>query len=213
QQGLPADQVLAIIDDSYDRLWFTGFAGISAVDKKSLAEWASGNRSRINPILYRNAQGLQFRTGSTVFPGAARSADGHLWLSMADGVIEVTPPDPAASHAPQFPVLIENVTVDNVSHSEFGPIRMSAGARSIELRYTALTLSNPETVRFRYRLEGFDKDWVDAETRRFAFYNNLKPGVYNFRVAASFDQEHWQESPELVLDQRPFFYQTWWFAL
>ena len=211
QQGLSVGQVLAIIDDSYDRLWFTGFAGISAVDKKSLAEWASGKRSRINPILYRNAQGLQVRTGSTVFPSAAQSADGHLWFSIADGMIEVTPPNPAASHAPEFPVPIEDVTVDNLSHSAIGPIRISAGARSIEVRYTALTLSNPETVKFRYRLEGFDKDWVDAETRRFAFYNNLKPGDYNFRVAASIDQEHWQESPALVLDQLPFFYQTIWF--
>jgi signal transduction histidine kinase len=110
-------------------------------------------------------------------------------------------------------VLVEDINIDGIEHSESSRIRISPGARSIELRYTALTLSNPEAVRFRYRLDGFDPDWVDAGTRRFAFYNNLKPGVYNFRVAASTDQKQWQESSTRVLDQLPFFYQTWWFAL
>jgi ligand-binding sensor domain-containing protein/signal transduction histidine kinase len=213
QQGLPADQVFAILDDSYDRLWFTGFAGIAAIDKKSLADWAAGRRRKLNPLLYRSAEGLEVRTSSNVFANSARTPDGHLWFSIADGLVEVTPPDPAASHAPQFPVLVEDVTVDGVPYAELGRIRMPPGTRSVELRYTALTLSNAEAVRFRYRLEGIDKDWVEAGARRQAFYNNLKPAVYKFRVAASAGQEQWQESPALVVEELPFFYQTWWFML
>jgi signal transduction histidine kinase len=122
-------------------------------------------------------------------------------------------PVPPASRGPAFPVLIEDASVDGIFHSGQGRIGIPPGARSIQLRYTALTLSNAETVRFRYRLEGIDNDWVEADKRRIAFYNNLKPGTYQFRVEASTGGEQWQESPALVLEQFPFFYQTWWFML
>lgn len=213
QQGLPSDQVFAILDDSYDRLWFTGYGGIAAIEKKSLTEWAAGRRHWLKPMLYRSADGLQINNHDRVFPSASRSADGHLWFSMADGLSEVTPPNPSASHSPKFPVVIEDVKIDGVSHSQSNRIRIPPGARSIELRYTALTLSSPETVRFRYRLEGVDEDWVDADARRVAFYNNLKPRTYTFRVSASAGEEQWRESSALVLEQLPFFYQTKWFML
>jgi signal transduction histidine kinase len=213
QQGLPSDQVFAILDDSYDRLWFTGYAGIAAIEKKSLVEWAAGRRHWLKPMVYRSADGLQIISRDRVSPNAARSADGHLWFSMADGLSELIPPNPSASHGPKFPVVIEHVTVDGVSHLQSSRIRIPPGARSIELRYTALTLSSPETVRFRYRLEGVDDDWVDADARRVAFYNNLKPGTYTFRVSASASEEQWRESSALVLEQLPFFYQTKWFTL
>jgi hypothetical protein len=213
QQGLPADQVFAILDDSYDRLWFTGFAGIAAIDKKSLADWAAGQRHNLNPILYGSAQGIQISTVEGAFPDAARTPDGHLWFSIANGLAEVTPPTPGDSHPAQFSVLVEDVTADGVPGTELGRIRMAPGTRTVELRYTALTLSDAETVRFRYRLEGLDNDWVYADTRRLVFYNNLKPGAYTFRVAARVGEEQWQESPALVVEQLPFFYQTWWFML
>jgi signal transduction histidine kinase len=88
-----------------------------------------------------------------------------------------------------------------------------AGSRSIEIGYTALTLSSPETVRFRYRLEGIDNKWVDVDSRRIAFYNTLKPGTYTFRVAASAGGDEWREGAPLVFRQLPFFYQTAWFML
>ena len=217
QQGLPADQVFAILGDSYNRIWIAGFAGIAAVDKKSLADWAAGGRSKINPIVYQIAVG-HTGFGLNIFPNAAQTADGHLWFSIADGLCEITPPDTAATHAFRFPVVVEDVNIDGAHHleparAEQGRVRIAPGARSIELRYTALTLSKPETLQFRYRLDGVDNDWVSADTRRLAFYNNLKPGAYNFRVAAREWGGEWQESPALVLEQLPFYYQTWWFTL
>jgi ligand-binding sensor domain-containing protein/signal transduction histidine kinase len=213
QQGLPADQVFAILDDSYDRLWFTGFAGIAAIDKKSLADWAAGQRPNLNPILYGSAQGIQMSTVERAFPDAARTPDGHLWFSIENGLAEVTPPPPGNSRPLQFPVLVEDVIADGVPGTESGRLRIAPGTRSVELRYTALTLSDAEVVRFRYRLEGLDNDWVYADTRRLAFYNNLKPGAYTFRVAAHVGEEQWKESPALLIEQLPFFYQTWEFML
>jgi signal transduction histidine kinase len=106
---------------------------------------------------------------------------------------------------------VEDATIDRVPNFEPDRIRILPGARAIELRFTALTLSSPETVRFRYRLEGFDDDWIDAGVRRVAYYNNLKPGTYTFKVQGSPGAEQWLESPPLLLEQLPFFYQTWWF--
>ena len=213
QQGLFSDQIFAIVDDTYERLWFTGYGGISSIEKKSLTEWAAGRRQRLNPTVYPGAEGLQVWTLGRFFPNAVRSADGHLWFSIADGLAEVTPLKPGGSQTTEFPVLVEDVTIDRVSHSELGRIRIPPGARSIEIRYTALTLSRPETLRFRYRLEGIDSDWVDADTRRVAYFNNLEPGSYTFRVSASGGQEQWRESSAMILEQLPFFYQTRWFML
>jgi ligand-binding sensor domain-containing protein/signal transduction histidine kinase len=213
QQGLPADQVFAILDDSFNRIWLGGQTGITAIDKKSLSEWASGVRHKLDPVLYPFPRGVEAGFSTMFFPSAARSTDGNLWFGGIGGLTEVTPSDPAASHTSHFPVLVEDVTVDSVVHSPSGVIGMPPGTRSIEVRYTALALSNAEAVRFRYRLEGMDKDWVDADTRRFAFYDNLKPGAYKFRVAARVGEEQWQESSTLMLEQLPFFYQTWSFML
>jgi PAS domain S-box-containing protein len=214
QQGLHADQVFSILEDSFDRIWLGGYAFISAVDKKGLIEWAVGMRQKLEPIFYPFPQGiLEAGSVSQFFPSAARGADGHLWFGGIGGLCEVTPSDPTTSHSSQFPVLIEDITIDGAAHSEPSSVRVPAGARSIELRYTALTLSNPETVRFRYRLEGFDPDWVDAGTRRLAIYNNQKPDTYRFQVAARVGNEPWQNSSTLVIEQLPFFYQTWWFRL
>lgn len=214
QQGLHADQVFSVLEDSFDRIWLGGYASISAVDKQSLFEWALGVRHKLEPILYPFPQGiLESGSVSQFFPSATRSADGHLWFGGIGGLCEVTPSDPATSHNSQFPVLIEDITIDGAAHSEPSSVRIPAGARSIELQYTALTLSNPETVRFRYRLEGFDPAWVDAGTRRLAIYNNQKPDTYKFQVAARIGNEPWQVSSTLVLEQLPFFYETSWFRL
>lgn len=212
REGLPADQAFEILDDSYGRLWLLTFAGIVEIEKEHLFEWAAGRRRRIDPVTYKYNAGLEIIGQFRFFQDAVRSADGHLWFSLPNGLIEVTPPRPG-THGLAYPVLVEDVTIDRVPYPNPKAIRIPPGARSVEILYTALTLSTPEALRFRYRLEGNDKDWVDADTRRVAFYNNLKPGTYTFRVSARAGEEHWQESSILTVEQLPFFWQTQWFLL
>ena len=212
QQGMPGDQVFAILDDSFNRIWLSVHADIVAIDKKSLSEFASGVRNNLSLAVYPFPQGPEDRRTFLYFPSEARTADGHLWFGTAGGLCEVTLTDPATLHPSQFPVLVEDVTVDGSVRADPGRVRIAAGTRSVEVRYTALTLSNSEAVEFRYRLEGFESDWVQAGTRRLAFYNNLKPGTYKFQVDARIAGEEWRESPALVIEQLPFFYQTWWFV-
>lgn len=209
REGLPADQVLAIIEDLYDRLWFVTYAGIAAIEKKSLFDWVADRSRKLVPTMYGSG-GLEVSIPGRFTPNAVRTPDGHLWFSI-DGVAEVAPPAPNSVRAAVFPVLVENVTVDRISHPGLSRILVPPGSRSIEVEYTAITLSNPETLRFRYRLEGIDNDWVYAGTRRIAFYGNLKPGAYTFRVSASAGEDRWWESSALLLEQLPFFYQTRWF--
>jgi ligand-binding sensor domain-containing protein/signal transduction histidine kinase len=213
RQGLPSDQVFAIVDDSYDRLWFATFAGIASLEKKSLTEWAEGRRDKLDPTVYRATDETQIYSTGRKFPNAVRSGDGHLWFSFALGVSEVVPPSSRASREDEFPVMVEDVRIDGIPHYRQDRLRIPAGTRSIEITYTAIALANPESVRFRYRLQGMDNDWIDADSRRTAFYNNLKPNTYKFTVSASAGAGQWREGPTLVLEQLPFFYQTMWFAL
>ena len=213
QQGLPSDQIFAIVNDSYGRVWVTTFAGIVSIDRKSLTEWAEGRRDRLNPTVYRATDEMQIYAVGRMFPNAVRSSDGHLWFAYANGVAEVTPPPPGASHENDFPVLIEDVKIDGIPHPHPDRLQIPPGSRSIEIDYTAIALANPESVRFRYRLEGMDPAWVNADARRVAFYDNLKPGSYTFTVAASSGEGQWREAPPVVMEQIPFFYQTTWFAL
>ena len=208
EEGLHSDLVLAILDDSWDQLWFLTHAEVAAIDKKSLTELAAGRRPKLNPTYYRSADGLADWTVDRTFPNAAQSVDGHLWFAVWGGIAEITPPNPRLSHKLEFPVVVEDVTIDGISDSEPNRIQIRPGAHSVEIRYTALTLSSPDAIQFRYRLEGIDDDWVDADTRRIAFYNKLKPRTYTFRVEASAGGDQWLESSPLLLEQMPFFYQT-----
>lgn len=213
RQGLPSNQVFAIVDDSYGRLWIATYAGIAFIEKNSLADWADGRRDRLNPTNYRPTDDTRVRNASVKFPTAARSEDGRLWFATATGVSELIPPVPGASQEYAFPLLIEDVKVDGVSHERPNRLRIPPGARSLEIAYTAIALTNPESVHFRYRLDGVDQGWVNADARRVAFYNNLKPGTHTFTVAASSGSGPWRNAPALVLEQLPSFYQTTWFLV
>jgi signal transduction histidine kinase/ligand-binding sensor domain-containing protein len=210
-QGLRSDMVLAILDDPWGRLWFLSHSAIASIEKKSLTEWAAGRLQKLTPTYYRSADGWQESSEEGTFPNVVQSVDGHLWFAILYGFAEVAPPNPGLSHKLEFPVIVEDVTIDGTTHYEPHRIQIPPGAHSVEIRYTALTLSNSNTIQFRYRLEGFDDNWVDADTRRIALYNNLRPGTYIFRVEASAGEERWLESSPLSLEQIPFFYQTNWF--
>jgi signal transduction histidine kinase/ligand-binding sensor domain-containing protein len=213
RHGLPSNQILAIVDDSYGRLWIATYAGIASIEKQSFAEWADGRREMLIPTVYLGENGLQAYTVRRVFPCAIRSPDGHLWFSVADGIAEVTPPDPRQSRGDEFPIRIEDVTIDGISRGRQDHLRIPPGARSIEITYTAIALSNSESIRFRYRLGGMDQTWVNAGARRTAFYNNLKPGAYTFTVSASSGAGQWRDAPgaSFVFSIAPAYYQTLWF--
>ncbi len=143
--------------------------------------------------------------------GAWRGRDGRLWFATVKGLVMADPARIELNPVPP-PVVIEQVRADGQVLSATAPLTLAPGTRRLEFAYTALAFRNPRAVRFRYRLEGFDKEWVEAGPRRTAYYTNVPPGRYRFRVRAANEDGLWNEagaSSDLVLERR--LDQTIWF--
>src|SRR5262249_27382616 len=145
----------------------------------------------------------------------AKSADGKLWFKAADGISVIDPRHLPFNQLPP-PVHIEQINADrklyDVAADSSASLRLPALSRDLEIDYTALSFVAPEKNRFRYKLEGYDKDWQDVGNRRQAFYTNLRPGNYTFRVIACNNNGVWNETgAALSFYIKPAFYQTYWF--
>ena len=141
-------------------------------------------------------------------PAGWKARDGRLWFATRKGVV-VIDPEHLIQNSQTPPVLIEEVIADKHSQTPDQVGRFAAGADRFEFRFTALSLRIPERVRFRYRLEGIDADWVDAGTLRTASYTRLPPGQYCFRVVACNDDGVWNlEGASVKFTLEPYFYQT-----
>src|SRR5262249_9147374 len=151
-------------------------------------------------------------------PLVAKSSDGKLWFSSyADGVSVVDPRHLRTNQLPP-PMHIEQITADRKTYdatsADSSQLRLPPLIRDLQIDYTARTLVAPERVRFRYMLEGHDRDWQDAGTRRQAFYNDLPPRDYRFRMMACNNSGVWNEAGTLLdFSVDPAYYQTTWFRL
>jgi len=151
------------------------------------------------------------RPGRAPFQIAARSTDGRLWFAN-DLVLQMVDPGRQVINSVPPPVHIEAVKADRRAYSALQDLHLPALTRDLEFDYTALSLVLPQRVRFRYRLEGYDTDWKDAGTRRSAFYTNLSPDKYTFRVIACNNDGVWNEKgAALTFTLQPAFFQTTWF--
>ena len=141
-------------------------------------------------------------------PGAAKAQDGRLWFPTMRGVVAI---DPNAVNGPP-PVVLEEAWANKEKLGRDGRTSVKAGSNTFDFTFTALSLSAPERQRFKYRLQPFDKDWVDAGVRRTAHYTNMPPGEYSFQVIAANSYGIWNDrgaGVHFVL--QPHFYQTNWF--
>jgi signal transduction histidine kinase len=207
-----------IADDGQGNFWMSSYGGIFRVSKDELNRCADGRLETVNCVVYGKADGLSTLECSGGFqPAGCRTPDGRLWFPTIKGLAVV---DPASVKINPFPppVLIQEVTVDDQPVSMPGPgaaakLRIQPGKHRFEFRYTGLSLVAPEKVRFKYRLDGLESEWVDVDTRRVAYYSYLKPGDYTFRVTACNNDGVWSEQgAALAFTVQPWFWQTWWFA-
>jgi signal transduction histidine kinase/ligand-binding sensor domain-containing protein/DNA-binding response OmpR family regulator len=221
RDALDGETVQAILEDGDSQLWLSTNKGLFVVDRDALAAHVRGGGP--SPAVHRFGlpDGLrtsEFNGGNSA--AACQTPDGKLWFASIRGVAGV---DPAFMRrnllAPS--VLLEETIVDG-RHLSSGqpraqlataqPISVPAGASSWEFKYTALSLRAPERVAFKYRLEGFDRDWIDAGNRRTAYYTALPPGDYSFRVIASNDDGVWNDQGAVLrFTLEPRFFQTRWF--
>ena len=177
--GLFNDGVFQILEDGRGNLWMSSNRGISRVRKQELDEFAAGSRREISSIAYGRGDGmLNVECNGGLWPAGIEARDGTLWFPTQDGVAVIDPAAVSTNPRPP-PVVIESFLLDRepVVPVPFDrPLRIAPGRGTFEIGYTSLSFVNPEHVRFKYRLTGLDDDWIDARTRRTAYYSHVPPG-------------------------------------
>ncbi len=215
RHGLFNDIIFSIVDDRQGHYWMSCNKGVFYVAKEELSSFVAGKIQRIRSFPLGVEDGLtetECNGGRT--PSGILNDRGELCFPTMAGMLVIKPGLRKKNMLPP-PLRIESIRFDQQEPVvTFGksPLLFGPGRGEIELQYTALSFVNPRKVMFRYRLEGYDRDWVEAGTRRTAYYTNLAPGKYTFRVTACNNDEVWHPTGvplEIVI--RPAFYQTAWF--
>lgn len=235
-QGLPSDVICSILEDDYGYLWCGSDRGIFRVAKQKLHDFAAGKMERLNCISYGLADGLPtLECFGEACPGAWQGRDGRLWFATGKGAVSVQPDNLTLNEQPPL-VSIEEIRADGILEainvaaspatlaaliqpghssnplSQMDKISIQPGKRRYEFRYTGISFTSAEAVRFRYRLEGYDERWVEALQSRVAIYTDLHPGTYRFQVTAANRDGVWNESGAAVsFTVLPRFFQTLWF--
>ena len=216
-RGLAQATIHAILDDGNGHLWFATGTGIARSDcPVAYADTAGGVPGGCSHwIEFGAADGLRSsETATNSHPSAWRSRDGHLWFATPKGVVEVDPAHFPVNVTPP-PVTLERLAVDDAPqalHGASNELKISAGHVHFEFDYAGLSFVAPQKVRYRYMLDGFDREWTDAGARRTAYYTNIPPGRYTFKIQAANNDGVWNtDGAALTFELRPHFYQTLWF--
>ena len=214
-QGLISDGVFCVVDDQNGSMWLCSERGVAKIKKSEFEALIRGDLQRVDPVNYRAQDGLPSDEFIRRFEKSGmRAKDGRLWFAAVAGVAIFAPPEripvPPPPAARLERVVLKRKEFTPPWSSE--PVIVAPGQGDLEFHYTAPAFTAPHRLRFRYRLKGFDADWVRAADRRAAYYTNIPPGNYVFEVVA--------ESPGTMPSQvvgsfsfelRPEFYQTIWF--
>ena len=211
-KGLFSDGVFHILEDAHGNFWMSCNQGIYRVSRRQLEDAAARRIPAVVSTAFGRSDGMlnaECNGGSQT--AGAKTRDGKLWFPTQDGVAVIDPE--AVPYNPLPPsVAIESGEVQGRPVRLNGGLRLKANEGSLDIRYTGLSLVKSEQVRFRYKLEGLDEQWVEAGTRRSAFYPYLPPGRYVFRVIAANSDLVWNEQgAALSIVVLPPFYRTWWF--
>jgi signal transduction histidine kinase/ligand-binding sensor domain-containing protein len=204
--GLPCEQVYAMAFDRRGDLWLYMNCALGVLPRAVLEAWKQNPAIAVTMRTLEAVDGV--RPYAAAFVSGARSADGRLWFCNSQAV-QVLDPERLGRNTVPPPVHIEQVVADRIAYPAEGALRLPPLTRDLEIDYVGLSFVAPQKVRFRYRLDGRDTAWQEPNSRRQAFYNDLRPGRYRFRVVASNNDGVWNEagaSLEIVI--APAWYQT-----
>ena len=208
--GLFDDTVLQIVEDRHKSYWLTCNLGVSRVARSEFAGVDAGTQARVTSVSFGTADGTRVREFNHGQPGGVTDAAGRLWFINVTGVTSVQP-DHILRGAHLPPSIIERVSVDGLELASDGPGRVPAGRGKLSFEFTAPSFVAPERVTFRYRLTGFDEDWIDGGNARDVTYTNIPPGDFTFEVKAANRDGVWNEPAARALHLTPPFFQTSWF--
>jgi signal transduction histidine kinase/ligand-binding sensor domain-containing protein/CheY-like chemotaxis protein len=213
-QGLFDNRIFQLLPDGEGHLWMSSNKGIARVAVAELEAVAEGRLPRVTTRVYGAEDGMRSEECNALgSPAGWRDQSGRLWFPTILGAVVYTPGS-KTPRVPPPPVLIEELQVDGHTIPASERDRIDRIGGRVEIHYTSAGLRAPTQLRFRYQLEGVDTDWVDAGTRRAAYYTRLLPGAYRFRVAAEYaDGGGTAPGAELTFYLKPRLYQTWWFRV
>jgi signal transduction histidine kinase/ligand-binding sensor domain-containing protein len=209
--GLPCPEIFNAIRDNHGALWIYTRCGMVRIGESEWAKWIENPHVAVSVMILDALDGAQAGTGDSYQPRSSKAPDGRLWFETGVS-IQVLDPDRLYENPLPPPVYVGGVVADRKRFDATSLVKVPALSRDLEIDYTAPSFSVPQKVRFRYMLEGRDREWQDAGTRRQAFYTDLKPGHYRFRVTACNSQGVWnQTGASLEFSIAPAYWQTNWF--
>jgi signal transduction histidine kinase/streptogramin lyase len=223
RKDLPDDVICHMEQDDVGQLWIGTHHGLFRVNKSDLNGYADKHQNSVFCIVYDKHDGLpavEFSGG--IQPSGWRARDGQIWFATDNGLVSLQPANVTLNPLPP-PVTVESLNVDGelfASSLDKGPaiqdllgtLRIPAGRTQFEFRFTALSFTAPDNVRFQYQLEGLENNWIDAGMNRNATYNYLPPGRYKFHVHAANNDGVWNDTGATVtFELLPHFWQRLWF--
>ncbi|HQR32271.1 MAG TPA: two-component regulator propeller domain-containing protein [Blastocatellia bacterium] len=223
KDGLFDNGVFQILEDDFGWFWMSCNRGIYRVRKQELLDFADGKTKTLTCLAYNQSDGMpSSECNGGRWPAGVKTRDGKLWFPTMGGVAMIDPTQIKANTQPP-PVVLEELRINNqpasldawdaaIQNPNFA-LQIYPGQDNFEIAYTALSFINSENMRFKYKLEGADADWVDAGTRRTAYFSHLAPGSYTFHVIAANADGVWNEKGASVrITVVPPFWRTWWFV-
>ncbi len=216
QQGLPENVIYQVFGDHAGHLWLSSPGSVAQVDRATLvAQLTLKHPPPLSVMLYPIAQDF----GSAVLYSGMQSAGfldahGNAWFPSNRGPVRIRAEHGTPSTEAHFPVVIDSLTVDGQARPITDSVTLSPGTARVAIGFAAILLRSQQDLRYRYRLDGFDRTWNDTQGSRVASYTNLHPGTYRLRIQADETSNPTAVAQaSLTLTQRPHFYKTEWFAL
>jgi len=215
-EGLPNNFICGIEEDRHGNFWISSHGGIFRVAQQALDDCADGKIAFIHSLTYGKGDGLpSLECSGGLQPATCKLADGRICFPTSKGLVIVNPDDAKVNLLPP-PVVIEDITAagHTLAHNpaEKSRLKISTDLQRFEFHFTGLSFVAPEKIQFQYRLEDWEKEWVDAGNKRVAEYSYIPPGNYTFHVRACNSDGVWNEDgATLALIVLPHYWQTWWF--
>jgi len=204
--------ISGIVETANGDLWLNGLGGIFHVRHSEISEALKNPAYQVKGEHFGRREGLpgfaeQMRPLNTAIEGT----DGRLWFAGRQGVVSLDP-TVSENNVPAPPISIQSVSADDKFYAPVSPLKFPARTSSVQINYAAVSLSDPEAIRFRYKLQETDKDWHEVAAANPVSYRNLAPGTYHFTVADTDTNGVWSEKVAIAeFTILPAFYQTRWF--
>lgn len=208
----PNKLIYKVIEDAGHNFWFSTGLGLVRVSGHDADSALSNPTIRIDAVPFGISDGARtIECRCADYPQSWTTPNGVMWIPTAKGFVEADPRRVGSMPPPI--VSIGGIYWDKDRVVEKTSATLQAGAHALEIHFTAIRLGAPQQVRFRYRMEGIDRNWINSGRERTARYAELPPGHYRFLVSARDAIGGWSPSAEVTIDQRPYVYQTIWFKV